>query len=67
MKDRIQQGQFNLKWAPGKFNLADYFTKHHPPWHHRKMRYKYLQKVYSLQVAAYLKSVREGVLLPLVS
>jgi hypothetical protein len=47
MKDRINQGQFNLKWAPGKFNLADYFTKHHPPWHHRKMRYKYLQKLLS--------------------
>ena len=44
MKDRIHQRQFNLKWAPGKFNLADYFTKHHPPWHHRKMRIKYLQK-----------------------
>jgi hypothetical protein len=44
MKDRIHQRQFNLTWAPGKFNLADYFTKHHPPWHHRKMRSKYLQK-----------------------
>jgi hypothetical protein len=47
MKDRINQGQFNLTWAPGKFNLADYFTKHHSPWHHRKMRYKYLQKLFS--------------------
>jgi len=45
MKDRISQGHFNLIWAPGKLNLADYFTKHHPPWHHRKMRYKYLQKL----------------------
>jgi hypothetical protein len=49
MKDRINQGQFDLKWAPGKRNLADYFTKHHPPWHHRKMRYLYLQKVNSMQ------------------
>ncbi len=47
MKDRINQGQFNLIWAPGKFNLADYFTKHFPPWHHRFMRYKYIQKVHS--------------------
>jgi hypothetical protein len=47
MKDRINQGQFNLIWAPGKFNLADYFTKHHPPWHHCKMRTKYLQRVNS--------------------
>jgi hypothetical protein len=52
MKDRINQGQFNLIWAPGKLNLADYFTKHHPPWHHRKMRYKYLQKLNS---ARYVK------------
>jgi hypothetical protein len=45
VKDRIQQKQFNLSWAPGKFNSADYFTKHHPPQHHRLMRYKYLQKM----------------------
>jgi hypothetical protein len=44
MKDRISQGEFDLNWAPGKLNLADYFTKHHPPWHHSKIRYKYLQK-----------------------
>jgi hypothetical protein len=49
MKDCIHQGQFDLNWSPGKFDLADYFTKHHPPWHHRKMRYKYLQKVNSMQ------------------
>jgi hypothetical protein len=30
MKDRIQQGQFNLKWAPGKFNLADYRGRRAP-------------------------------------
>jgi len=44
MKDRIKQKQFDLMWSPGKGNLADYFTKHHPPWHHKKMRYRYLQK-----------------------
>jgi hypothetical protein len=31
MKDHIHQHQFDLNWSPGKFNLADYFTKHHPP------------------------------------
>jgi hypothetical protein len=49
MKDRISQDESDLKWAPSKLNLADYFTKHHPPWHHRKMQYKYLQKVNSMQ------------------
>jgi hypothetical protein len=44
MKDRIKQGRFNLIWAPGKLNLVDYFTKHHPHWHHQKTRNKYLQK-----------------------
>jgi hypothetical protein len=40
--DREQQKQFNLYWAPGSTNSADYFSKHHPPAHHRKMRFVYL-------------------------
>jgi hypothetical protein len=44
MKDRILQGQFNLYWMRGKDNLADYFTKHFPPLHHKLMRYRYLQR-----------------------
>jgi hypothetical protein len=52
IKDRITQGQFNLIWRAGKQNLADYFTKHHPPWHHRQMRYKYLQKVSNRAIKA---------------
>jgi hypothetical protein len=36
MKDRIKQKQYDLQWAPGKANRADYFTKHFPPWHHKK-------------------------------
>jgi hypothetical protein len=58
MKDRIHQRQFNLLWAPGKSNLADYFTKHFPPWHHRKMRYKYLQKLNSVHNTLRKVSVR---------
>ena len=45
LKDRIAQNQFNLYWAPGKLNSADYFSKHHPPAHHKLMRYTYLQRV----------------------
>ena len=45
LKDRIAQGQFNLYWAPGKTNSADYFSKHHPPAHHKLMRYTYLQRL----------------------
>ena len=45
LKDRIAQGQFNLYWSPGKTNTADYFSKHHPPAHHKLMHYTYLQRV----------------------
>ena len=38
LQDRCEQGQFKIYWAPGKQNLADYHTKHHPPSHHKKMR-----------------------------
>jgi len=36
------QEQFRFYWAPGVWNLADYFTKHHAPSHHRNTRSLYL-------------------------
>jgi hypothetical protein len=42
IKDRVKQGQFNVHWRKGVDNLADYFTKHHSPSHHRLMRSRYL-------------------------
>ena len=42
LKDRQEQGQFDIKWVPGKYNLADYFTKHHPGSHHCRVRPIYL-------------------------
>jgi hypothetical protein len=45
LKDRIARKQFNLYWAPGKTNRADYFSKHHPPSHHKIMRPEYLQRL----------------------
>ena len=36
---------FDLIWAAEKQYAADYFTKHHLPWYHKKMRNMYLQKV----------------------
>lgn len=47
--DRQQQGQFKIYWKPGKTNLADYFTKHHPPSHHRNVRGEFLTRVAELQ------------------
>ena len=43
--DREQQGQFKIYWKPGKTNLADYFTKHHPPAHHRNVRGEFLTRL----------------------
>jgi hypothetical protein len=42
IRDRVRQGQFLIYWRPGKTNRADYFTKHHPAKHHRRMRPVYL-------------------------
>jgi hypothetical protein len=42
IKDRVKQGQFNVYWGPGYRNLEDYFTKHHSPAHHKRMREIYI-------------------------
>ena len=44
VKDRVQQGQIIIYWKPGSENMADYFTKHHLPAHHRLMRPIYFQE-----------------------
>jgi hypothetical protein len=36
VKDRVKQDQFHIYWGPGYQNLADYFTKHHSPMHHKQ-------------------------------
>jgi hypothetical protein len=42
IKDRVKQGQFNVYWGRGFQNLADYFTNHHSPVHHKRMRDIYI-------------------------
>ena len=42
IQDRVTQKQFKVYWRPGHTNLADYFTKHHAPSHHRLTRSTYL-------------------------
>jgi hypothetical protein len=46
IKDRVEQKQFNVGWAPGDNTLGDYFTKHHSPAHHKRMRPYYLHGQY---------------------
>ncbi len=38
LRCRDAQGQFRFYWRPGKNNLADYWTKHHPGVHHKAFR-----------------------------
>ena len=37
IRDRIAMGHFQLVWRPGSHNLADFLTKPHPVYHHRRM------------------------------
>jgi hypothetical protein len=47
VKDRVEQDQFNAGWVPGDTNMGDYFTNHHPPAHHKRMRAYYLHDTHS--------------------
>ena len=38
LTDRVAQRMFNVSWAPGHTNLADYFSKHQPVKHVRNLR-----------------------------
>jgi hypothetical protein len=51
VQDRIEQQQFHVYWQPGRTNLADYFTKHHSPAHHRRERATYLHRPEILALA----------------
>jgi hypothetical protein len=51
IRDRVAQKQFKICWQKGSDNLADYYTKHHPPAHHQRMRSRYLQQDESANAA----------------
>lgn len=42
LQDQVNLNQFSIFWRPGIENLADYFTKHHPASHHKRMRPQFL-------------------------
>jgi hypothetical protein len=48
LQDRVRQKQFDVYWRPGKDNLADYHTKHHPVQHHQDVRPILLHQANSL-------------------
>ena len=43
LRDKQVQKDFTIYWDKSENNYADYFTKHHAPSHHQKMRPIYLQ------------------------
>ena len=63
VQDRVTQGQLRIQWKKGDTNLADYFTKHHPPTHHIKMRPTYLHISNSCQNQAADSQDCRGVLI----
>jgi hypothetical protein len=56
LRDCKAQGQFKIYWWPGGMNLADYFTKHHPPAHHVNVRVEFLTRVKDLAEARRMKN-----------
>ena len=50
LRDRECQEQFRIYWRPGKYNCADYWTKHHPSKHHRNTRKEFLTPYIVLEI-----------------
>jgi hypothetical protein len=50
LQDRVRQKQFDVYWLPGKDNLGDYHTKHHPAQHHQDILPILLHQASSLNV-----------------
>ena len=42
LQDQEAQQHFQFNWEKGENNQADYFTKHHPPAHHQRVRQEYV-------------------------
>ena len=42
LRDRAAHEQFSIQWDKGIRNMADYFTKHHSPAHHKLKRHDYI-------------------------
>ena len=63
MQDRIKQGYLKLIQGKGLFNMADYFTKSHPPWQHWKIHHKHIQCTQGAYMMMVSLKEYEGVLL----
>jgi hypothetical protein len=61
VKDKVKQGTYSVTWKQGRDNAADYFTKSHPPAHHKAKRSTYLDVQYEQD---HLPASSKGVLKP---
>jgi hypothetical protein len=50
LTDRVRQKKFDVYWRPGRENLGNCDTKHHPVQHHKDVRRLILNQDNSLQV-----------------
>jgi hypothetical protein len=50
LRDKTTHKQLRIFWDKGQNNQADYFTKHHPPTHHRVLRPKYVLNAHQITV-----------------
>ena len=48
LRERKTRKQLDIYWDKGINNHADYFTKHHPPTHHKTQRQQYILKGYNM-------------------
>ena len=49
LRDDVVKKIINVVWKKGEDNMADYFTKNHPPSHHKEKRKDYILKGYSVR------------------
>ena len=48
LRERKTKQMFDIYWDKGSNDHADYFTKHHPPAHHKHQRYQYILKGFNV-------------------
>ena len=60
LRDRTLQEQLCFYWRSGKLNFTDYYTKHHPPVHHRDEQKELLKPHHVLENLARKQSIAAG-------
>ena len=58
LRDELTKKQINVFWDRGDNNDADYYTKHHPPNHHKISRPKYILQGHNVSSASISSSLR---------